>query len=197
VLLILDSSYSIAYFNAAADVQVGAQSFWTQFAQVNQIGGVANLAVLQFATTAEIVNAGQPILNEMKRLDKNWVTSLNNFIDPSIRKPPGYSTYDPSFIDCATPSCTNWDAGWIIILCSCLLFLALLFPQFCSWPRRLLGALAVLSIPQSVLRLFQTLLSGLPMERQRLIRVLVITIVMQTECVSTTPEYSVPSWEET
>jgi hypothetical protein len=111
VLLILDASYSIDFFNAVRDVQIGASSFWTQFAQVNQIGGVANLAVMQFATNAEIVRAGQPILEEMRRLDATWLQSLNNFIDPNIPKPPGYSNYNPGAVDCNSPSCTNWDAG--------------------------------------------------------------------------------------
>lgn len=122
MLLILDASYSIEFFNAVQNVQVGAVSFWTQFAQVNQIGGSANLAVMQFSTTAEIVNAGQPILQEMKKLDSNWIRSLNNFIDPNIQKPAGYSNYNPANVDCVTPSCTNWDAGLFYCMSSIFLF---------------------------------------------------------------------------
>lgn len=102
VLLILDASFSIVFYNAVNDVIVGARSFWDSFAQVNQIGGTANLAVMQFADTAEIVYAGQSDLNEMLRLDDAWLNSLNAYIDDNVVKPSGYSSYYP------TIGCTDW-----------------------------------------------------------------------------------------
>jgi hypothetical protein len=109
VVLVLDESSSIGR-TYAPDVILGASSFWTQFAQVNEIGGSANLAVVKFSNEAEIVYAGQPVLSEMKKLDADWISSLDNFIDDSIPKPSGFSTYRP-FISLTEPSCTNWGAA--------------------------------------------------------------------------------------
>ena len=101
VLLILDSSSSIYIREATEDVRVGARALWNALRQVNEIGGVANLGVMQFASWAEIVRAGQRWDNQLVRVDNDWVNSLDNFIDANVVKPAGYSTYDPF-------GCTNW-----------------------------------------------------------------------------------------
>jgi hypothetical protein len=110
VVLVLDNSYSILYFDAVQSVVTGAQSFWNNFAQVNQIGGIARLAVVQFSTDSEIVNAGQTNMFEMKTLDADWLARLNRFIDPTIPKSSPLSTYNPH-VSCTQPSCTNWGAA--------------------------------------------------------------------------------------
>lgn len=97
IVLIFDESGSIAPF--LNDVRAAARSFFSAFSQVNSIGGVANLGLLEFAQNARLVTAGGNA-GVMRTLDATWVGQLNAYIENNATG-QGAAGYLPG-------GCTNW-----------------------------------------------------------------------------------------
>jgi hypothetical protein len=71
---------------------------------VNEIGGTANLAVIEFSDYAQIILDGQA---KMYRLTQARVTALNTYLDTQLfsdtLSPSSSYTYEPGY-----GGCTNW-----------------------------------------------------------------------------------------
>lgn len=77
-MLVLDESASIQAENARDQVVSGVRSFAQVFSKVNDIGGTANLAIVEFSDLAQIILNQPP---RMYRLTPDYLNTINSYLD--------------------------------------------------------------------------------------------------------------------